>query len=232
MDSSVNNAERRLHLKRLAALGALVPAGLAGLIQDALAAEDAVVRQGFHKIEGAVNVNGKPATMSTIVKAGDEVSTAEGSTAMVVIGKDAYLLRGGTGVTFESNRRTPTIVTQVLVATGKLLAVFGKRLNNGVTIQGRNATIGIRGTGCYLEVGDTRSYFCLCYGEATIDCPGMAQPTRLKTSHHDNPVWLDSRGGVTAVETANYAYHTDAELIMLEALQGREPPFVALGLYK
>jgi hypothetical protein len=81
-------------------------------------------------------------------------------------------------------------------------------------------------------VGAKRSYFCLCYGEASIDCPGLTQSTILKTIHHDNPVWLDNNSGVTAVEKAKYAYHTDDELIMLEALQGREPPFVPLGLHK
>ena len=59
---------------------------------------------------------------------------------------------------------------------------------------------------------------------------GMAQPKILKTTHHETPVWLDDRGGVMKVEKAGFVNHNDDELIMLEKLNGREPPFVALGL--
>ena len=36
--------------------------------------------------------------------------------------------------------------------------------------------------------------------------------------------------GVVTVEKAGFVNHNDAELIMLEKLNGREPPFVAMGL--
>ena len=43
------------------------------------------------------------------------------------------------------------------------------------------------------------------------------------------PVWLDDSSGIIKVEKAGFVNHND-ELIMLEKLNGREPPFVALGL--
>ena len=91
-------------------------------------------------------------------------------------------------------------------------------------------SVGIRGTGCYLEVQEGRTYFCLCYGQASVNGMGLTEPKLIKTTLHESPVWLDDRGGVMKVEKAGFVNHNDLELIMLEKLNGREPPFVAMGL--
>jgi hypothetical protein len=150
--------------------------------------------------------------------------------AVVVVGKDAYLMREGTHVVFEQSKASPGIVSEVLVATGKLLSVFERRGSQGVSIRAQSATIGIRGTGCYLEIHEGRTYFCLCYGEAQIAGGGMASTRALKTQHHESPVWLDERGGIMKVESAGFSNHNDDELILLEKLTGREPPFVQAGM--
>ena len=223
-------AARRARLKQLAAVGLLGPAGVAGLIQDALAKGDVPVVNGINSLSGSATVNGNPAKAGTLLKAGDKVSTAKGSAAVLVVGKDGFLLRDSTTVTFQESKTTPGLVRSVLVTTGKILAVFAKRTAEGVIIEVPHATVGIRGTGCYLEVHEGRSYFCLCYGEAAVDGIGMAQTKIIKTTHHESPVWLDARGGVMKVEKAGFVNHNDHELIMLEKLHGREPPFVSLGL--
>ena len=220
---------RRTRLKQLAALGWLAPAGISGLIREALAKGNVPVVNGVNSLDGSATVNGKSAKVGTPLRPGDTVSTASGSTAVLVIGKDGFLLRGGTSVTFQQSNTKRGLVDRVLVTTGKVLAVFATR-SETLTITVPNATVGIRGTGCYLEIFDARTYFCLCYGEATVDGAGMAQARVLKTTHHENPVWLDDRGGVMKVEIADFVNHTDDELIMLEKLNGRVPPFVALGL--
>jgi hypothetical protein len=48
---------RRRLLKALAAAGLLGPAGISGLIRDALAKGDAPIRPGLHKVRGEVIVN-------------------------------------------------------------------------------------------------------------------------------------------------------------------------------
>ena len=221
---------RRTTLIQLAALGLLGPAGISGYIQEALAKGDAPVLSGIHSLTGSAAINGKDAKVGSAVNPGDRVSTGKDSLAVVVVGKDAYLLRDGTNVAFEQSQSKPGVLESVLISTGKVLSVFAKRSENGVRVRAANATIGIRGTGCYIEVQDTRTYFCLCYGEAAIDGAGMAQSKIIKTTHHESPVWLDDRGGVMKVENAGFVNHNDSELIMLEKLCGREPPFVALGL--
>jgi hypothetical protein len=97
-------------------------------------------------------------------------------------------------------------------------------------VKAANATIGIRGTGFYLEVDPASVYFCLCYGEAVIVGPGMADKV-VKTTHHESPLVLSEAGGVMGAATGPFMNHTDAELVMLEALCGREPPFMKGGKY-
>jgi hypothetical protein len=224
---------RRQWLKRASALGILGPAGISGLIQDALASGDLPPTPGINTLKGTATVNGIPAKIGTPVKLGDRVSTGteRGAMTIVVLGKDAYLLRESTTVIFEESKEKPGFLKQVLIAAGKLLAVFERRLeSNRVQVRTKNATIGIRGTGMYLEAEDTRTYFCLCYGQAAIEGAGMTEPTIINTVHHENPLWLDDSGGKMKVEKGPFLNHTDDELIMLEKLTGRRPPFVALGL--
>jgi len=221
---------RRTYLKQLAALGLLGPAGISGLIQEVLAKGDLPAISGINTLSGSATVNGLAAKVGSAVKPGDKVATGKDSYAVVVLGKDAYLLRDSTSVVFEQSKDKPGVLENVLIATGKVLSVFDKRAERGVRIKTGNATIGIRGTGCYIEIQDGRTYFCLCYGEAAIDGGGMAQSKIIKTTHHESPVWLDDRGGIMKVEKAGFVNHNDEELIMLEKLAGREPPFVKLGL--
>jgi hypothetical protein len=222
---------RRAWLARAAALGLFGPAGLCGLIQDALARGDLPPIVGVNTLSGRATVNGREAKVGTPVKPGDKVATGQDSHAVIVIGKDAYLLRDNTRVTFVEDRATPGKLESVLIAAGRMLSVFEKRPpNEGVTLRAQSATIGIRGTGCYLEIHEGRTYFCLCYGEAAIDGGGMAQTRFVKTVHHDSPLWLDERGGIMNVEQGPFMNHTDDELIMLEKLSGREPPFVKMGM--
>lgn len=230
MPSIPNRRRTLMQLAAMGTAGALGPAGLSGFIQEALAKGDLPGVPGVNSLTGSATVNGQPAKVGSPVKPGDKVATGKGSMAVVVVGKDAYLMREGTQVVFEQNNANPGIVSRVLVATGKLLSVFDKRASQGVSIRAQTATIGIRGTGCYLEIHEGRTYFCLCYGEAEISGGGMASSRTIKTQHHESPVWLDERGGVMKVDSAGFSNHNDDELILLEKLTGREPPFVQSGL--
>ena len=240
MRSSSNNtpAMRRKLLVRASVLSMAGPPGFWSAIQNALADGDKPVMRGIQSIQGTVTVNGIDAIVGTLVKVGDRISTSvkQGSSAVVVIGNDAYLLREDTTIVFQASKVSMgvgvmQILASLLIVSGKVLSVFGKRApDQAITLLARNAVIGIRGTGCYIEVSDRRTYFCLCYGEAAVSGIGMPQPKLLKTTHHETPVWLDDRGGVMTVEKAGFVNHNDDELIMLEKLNGREPPFVSLGL--
>ena len=109
---------RRNHLKQLIALGLLGPAGLTGLIQEVLAKGDSPAISGVNSLSGSATVNGQAAKVGSAVKPGDKVTTGKGSHAVVVVGKDAFLLRDDTSVVFEQNKEKPGVLEGVLIATG------------------------------------------------------------------------------------------------------------------
>lgn len=212
--------DRRRFVARLAAAGALGAGGLTGFIGRALAKGDLPAIPGVNQLKGTATVNGRPAQVGTPVGPADRFATGPGSMAVVVIKEDAFLVRESTTLEFGDSGGA---LSRILIRTGKVLSVFARK---PVTIQAASATIGIRGTGAYLEVDPAQVYFCLCYGEAGIDGPGMAATKVVKTTHHEQPLVLSDSGGIMAAKPGPFMNHTDDELILLESLVGREPPFV------
>jgi hypothetical protein len=216
--------DRRELLRFLAAAGVLGPAGLVGWMSEALAAGTVGAQEGLNRVEGIVTVNGASAKGGAAVKPGDRVVTGPGSQAVVVIASDAFLMRGQTAVEFKGKGG---VLTDLTVANGKVLSVFGKK---PMQIQAGPAAIGIRGTGAYLEVEPRRVDFCLCYGEAVIKGPNMPDKA-VKTEHHESPLYLLDDGRTLSAESGPFLNHSDEELVMLEALVGRAPPFMGSGAY-
>lgn len=212
--------ERRRFIAALAAGGALGAAGLSGFISRALAKGDLPAIPGVNQLRGTATVNGRPAQVGTPVAPSDRFATGPGSMAVVVIKDDAFLVRENTTIQFDQSQGT---LSRILIQAGNVLSVFGKK---PVTIKAGTATIGIRGTGAYLEVGSREVYFCLCYGEAGIDGPGMAGTKVVTTTHHEQPLVLSDSGGIMAAKPGPFMNHSDDELVLLESLVGREPPFV------
>jgi hypothetical protein len=207
---------RRRLLSGLAGSGALLMTGLPlrGLAQSPQAGA-----QGMTTVQGEVRVNNALAGVGTVVRAGDSVSTGSGALAQFVVGQDAFMMRGDShaelsGIEFALNG--------LRLITGKLLGVFGS--GEGKRMVTPAATIGIRGTGLYLEAEDVRTYFCLCYGSAEIATTAGDARDAYTTTHHESPryIWGDRRE--QPIVPADVSNHTDAELMMLEALVGRTPP--------
>jgi ribosomal protein L27 len=219
---------RRRLLKALAAAGLLGPAGISGLIRDALAKGDAPIRPGLHKVRGEVIVNHRVATEGQLIRAGDTIVTGRGSEAIYVIGQDAFMQRELTTVNFGAD----AVQNLMRVVSGKLLSVFGK---GAKTIQVSTATIGIRGTGCYIEDEGTgakaRTYFCLCYGNVELTPTAAPQEReRYSTVHHDKPMYIHNDMKMPKMMVpAGVINHSDAELELLESLVGRLPPFYGQG---
>jgi hypothetical protein len=219
---------RRRTLKILAAAGLLGPAGISGLIRDALAKGEVPIRPGLNRIKGEVIVNHKPAVEGQLIKPGDTIVTGRNSEAIYVIGQDAYLQRELSTVSFGAD----ALQNLMRVVSGKILSVFGK---GAKTVQTSTATIGIRGTGCYIEDEGTgakaRTYFCLCYG--SVDLTPKATPHEAEsytTTHHDKPMYVFNDMKMPKMMVpAEVINHTDEELTLLEGLVGRVTPFYGTG---
>jgi hypothetical protein len=220
--------DRRRLLKALAAAGLLGPAGISGLVRDALAKGEVPIRPGLNRVRGEVVVNHKLATEGQLIKPGDSIVTGRNSEAIYVIGQDAFMQRELTTVDFGAD-----IAKNLMrVVSGKILSVFGK---GAKTIQVSTATIGIRGTGCYIEEENhgakARTYFCLCYG--SVDLTPSAAPQEAEsysTRHHDKPMYIHNDMKMAKMMVpASVINHTDAELELLEGLVGRVTPNWSTG---
>ena len=88
------------------------------------------------------------------------------------------------------------------------------------------ATIGIRGTGCYIDVQKDRAYTCVCYGRADlISTPSGRVLETVDTSRHDEPRYVYPAGAPKLITSAPVIDHGDAELRLLESIVNRSPPF-------
>jgi hypothetical protein len=224
---TVNPSRRRFVAAALAA-GLLVPGGVGGLVSVALA--QGGPRQGMRRLRGEVTVNGQPAQTGMIIRPSDAViTTGPKSYATFVVGQDAFLLRGNSKLELSGSS---TVVELVRVVTGKLLSVYANGLGER-RIQGTTATIGIRGTGAYIESEADKTYFCLCYGEAQIVPSANPEAKEVvRTRHHESPRYIYAQGAAKVMDKAPVINHKDDELILLESLVGRTPPFIEMDEYK
>ena len=183
--------------------------------------------QSINRISGQATVNDKPATLQTPVAPGDTVQTTPGSEIIFVVNSNSMILRGGSKVIIEAERKTTTslIISGLRLLTGALLSVSR---NTPMRVRTPNATVGIHGTGFYMEVEPEQTYFCTCYG--TTEIAANADPENKETivaKAHDRPVYiLSNEAKGKNICNAPFINHTDQELALIETLVGREPAFV------
>ena len=211
-------SNRRQWLRMTAA--AMVAAQMASL-RGALAAGS--VEKGIHRLRGEVRVNGAPAIEGMDVKAGDVITTGAGGEVVFVTGKDAFLIRANSRVEVEGVVGA-AVIAGLRIVTGAVLAVFVQ--GEAKTLRTATANIGIRGTAVYVEAEEARTYICTCYGEAEI--VPLADPAAretVRTRHHEQPRYVMGSGAPRLMMAAPVLNHFDAELVFLESLTGRRPPF-------
>lgn len=192
------------------------------------------------RARGDVRINGLPASKETVIRPVDLIETGSNSELVFVVGKDAFMLRehgelelspllprgGGGGAGDEGF--AATILGGLRLLTGRILTVFGERgPAEKLSMNTPIATIGIRGTGVYVESRNDRDYVCTCYGSTVLESVSDADSREeITTSHHDSPRYiLDAGPEGRRILPAPVINHTDMELVLLEQLVGRKPPF-------
>lgn len=220
--SDAASSQRRLVLQAVSA--SVLAAGFATL-REALA--QGRKEPGLYHFQGAVSVNGNPVKRGHVIKPGDTVQTGRGSFAIFVVGNDAFLLRSSAKVETAGSGGFADVLR---LATGSLLSVFSPGPRR---VETSTATIGIRGTGMYLQAQPRRTYVCTCYGTIEVAPVGMPKMTEIiSTTHHEEPryIYADSSMPVDKMmPKAPVLNHSDAELTLLESLVGRQPPFAGKG---
>jgi hypothetical protein len=216
----MKGVSRRIWLARAAAGGAALALGMMRL-RNALAAD--AVEKGVARVRGDVRINGKPAQRGMEVGPGDAVATGRDAELVVVVGRDAFLVRADSRIELSGDAKR-RLLSGLRVVSGALLSVFEPGREK--SIRTATAAIGIRGTGVYVEIEGSRTYVCTCYGESQlvpVDDPSQAETVR--TRHHDQPRYIYPKGMPRMIEKAPVVNHTDAELVLLESLVGRKVPF-------
>lgn len=228
------HAQRRTWLAALVASGTLGTAGLMGVVRRAQAMARRPFPEGVQEMKGEVRINKKPAKPGDVVNPGDTVTTGPKSQVVFVIGQDAYLLRENSRLQVMGERASTdargnvkaAIVKTLNLLSGKMLGAFGRGEKQ---VLAPTVTIGIRGTGVYVEAEPKRAYVCTCYGETQLDARDGKASERIRTTYHDAPRYIYARGAPEVIAKAPVIDHTDDEISMLEALMGRTPPFVTSG---
>ncbi|MBF0421865.1 MAG: hypothetical protein HQL73_02615 [Magnetococcales bacterium] len=203
--------------------------------------------QGVVDLQGEVFFDGVAARPGMVPVPGGLITTGKSGRVTIVAGADAFLVHANS--TLRLLDRPLAMNVEAAVATdantvggeavgtasrstlgfilrqGKVLSVFSPGLR---TLNTPNATIGIRGTAAFLEYQPGSTYVCTCYGTAEIQ---SLKDSRIRetvvTKHHESPRYIkDETSAGAALEKAPMLGHTDAELIMLEELVGRRPPFI------
>jgi hypothetical protein len=213
---------RRAFLLKALAAGLLATGGIPGASAQLFGRrpQKLPAGQSIYETTGAVTVNGRAATAATRIGAGDRIETAKGAQLIFVVGADAFIMRENTRLELAGKG---AVVGTMRLTTGALLSVFGRGAKRLTT---PTATIGIRGTGLYVESDPDRSYVCNCYG--TIDIAAADDPSlteRIASKHHDAPRYVLKPGAARRIRPAPFISHTDLELTLIESLVGRTPPF-------
>ena len=187
--------------------------------------------RGFRQIEGEVLLNGRRVSSEQMkgpegisVPSDASISTGAQASAVFVIGRDAFLMRENSRVELNPNLldRKKNEISGFNLRSGAILSVFAR---NKRTLRTLSALIGIRGTGVYIETDSDKTYVCTCYGTSymqVIDSPEINET--VTTLYHDQPRFIYSRE--KRIDHAPVINHSDQELILLERLVGRVPPFV------
>jgi hypothetical protein len=218
---------RRDFIVRALGLGVFATVSNSGLLNSAFAMGDIPAKlppgRSIYKLQGMVIIDGQRADIDTQIRADSLIQTGSGSRVIFVVGGDAFILRSNSELQLGGEN---FLITGIRMVSGKLLSVFGKR-NQPHRISTLTATIGIRGTGIYVESDPEQSYVCTCYGHTLISSSeDQNVQQQVISKHHDQPLYILPGKGDKVIRPAPFINHTDVELALIEELVGRTPPFV------
>ena len=119
-----------------------------------------------------------------------------------------------------------SFIDALRLVTGAMGATFRPGMQRSVFAQ--TATIGIRGTGVYVDTTPEETYACTCFGSTQMysaDGGAMMEAVRVSAENHlARRIHRDPRMGMRIVQ-APFERHTSEEIARLERLAGRPNPF-------
>ena len=223
--ASLQDPAKRQRLMQLLCAGAL---GLApnqplqaGWFSSSKKLDD---EQSIYKLKGEVLVNGERADKNTRIYAGDSVRTGRKSRIVFAVGGDSFILRSESELEIDGAN---FFISGLRILSGRLLSVFAKRQpGQQLSMSASTATIGIRGSGVYMEVEPELTYLCTCYGQVAVSANEDPDDSELIVSKsHDQPRYITSQPEKgSRIREAPVINHSNEELELLEAIVGRKTP--------
>ena len=165
------------------------------------------------ELSGEVHLNGFRMSRNSAIQAGQTITTGSDGQIWFTMGSDAFFLRPDSRLRLESSRPREALVDFLRLVSGALGATFQRGAQRRLVSS--TSTIGIRGTGVYVESWRDETYACTCFGATEIESTAV-----VAEKHAARRIDRERR-----VMEAPFARHTDEEIARLESLAGRPNPF-------
>lgn len=174
-----------------------------------------------HELSGEVLLNGHLMARNSAVRAGQTISTGRDGRVWFTVAGDAYFLRPGSELRLRPGGTRDTVIEALRLVSGALGATFGRGPRRSLVTQ--TVTIGVRGTGIYVETTPQETYACTCFGSTELLSAASTAPmdaVLVSADHHRARRILRDR-----ILQAPFERHTSEEISRLERLAGRPNPF-------
>jgi hypothetical protein len=187
----------------------------------------AVAQAGtVHEISGDVLLNGFPMARNSAVLPGHTVTTGATGRVWFTVGGDAFFLRPRSELRLRAEGTSNLLIDALRLVTGAMGATFGRGRPRSIITP--TVTIGIRGTGVYVESDREETYACNCFGSIemnSIQSGAMMERVQVMAENHQaRRIHRDPQMGMRIVR-APFEHHTNEEIVRLEQLAGRPSPF-------
>ena len=169
-----------------------------------------------HELAGRVLLNGRPLERNSVIQPGQTVTTGSDGRVWFTVAGDSFFLRPNTEL-----RLSPSVRDSIVQGLRLVSGAFGATFRRGGprSLVASTVTIGIRGTGVFVETNEETTYVCTCFGAIELDAG--REPTAVRATHHAaRRIARDGR-----IVEAPMLNHTDEEISRLERLAGRPYPF-------
>ena len=173
----------------------------------------------IRELSGRVYINKRVASADSEILPGDLVTTSHDGRIAFTVDNDAFLLKERTSL--QVGESESSLVSLLQVLTGRLLSVFETGRQRSIVMP--TATIGIRGTACFLNVVPDSIYYCNCYGRTTLTSGGKVEDFE-STQHSAHQIDFDG-DKMMGMQVMAVIDHSDDELRQLESWVGRVPAF-------
>lgn len=167
---------------------------------------------------GDVTLNGFHVSRQTALQPGQTLATGADGHIRFTVRNDAFFLRPNSRLRLDGSRPSEPFIDFLRLVTGALGATFERGMPRSIATP--TSTIGIRGTGVYIEATPEWTYACTCFGTTEISA-SMNERFPVPALHHEARL---IRTGMP-IARASFERHTDDEMAALEALVGRPNPF-------